>query len=130
MTDIIQVREFCLSLPEATESFPFDDQTLVFKVMGKIFAIIPLDEEKESVALKSTEEVARKIRERYDSNVILAPHLNKKYWSRIRLQREIPSALVEQLIKHSYCCVVKKLPKYLIKEYPQLLSVDDEAIDF
>lgn len=129
MTDIIQVREFCLSLPETTESFPFDDKTLVFKVMDKIFAIIPLDEEEEQIGLKSTEEITQQLRSLYDS-VGPMPYMSKKYWNRIFLQKELPSLLIERLIRHSYYCVVRKLPKYLLKKHPQLLSIDDETVDF
>ncbi len=128
MKDIIQVQELCSSLPEVTEGFPFDDKTLVFKVMDKIFAVIPLDEDEEQIGLKFDPDLLLKLRSRYDA---IAPisYFDNRHWSTVLLQRDISPSLVEQLIKHSYLCVVKKLPKRTLKEKPQMLSIEDAIIE-
>ncbi len=74
-----EIREFCLSMAETTESFPFDDTTLVFKVAGKIFALLNLEGEL-SINLKCDPELALNLREHYDA-VLPGYHMNKKYWN-------------------------------------------------
>lgn len=109
--NIESVREYCLSLPEATEDFPFDETTLAFRVMGKIFAMIDL-EKTEWFVLKCNPDYAIELR---DAHADIAPawHMNKKHWNQINLFGVLPDELIRQLIRHSYSEVVKKLPRKL-----------------
>jgi predicted DNA-binding protein (MmcQ/YjbR family) len=101
------VREFCLSRKGVTESFPFDDDTLVFKVMGKIFALVSL--EARSINLKCDPEKAIALREEYTA-VSPGYHMNKKYWNTIQLNGAVPEKLVREWITDSYKLVVEGLP--------------------
>jgi len=113
--NIEELREYCLSKKGATECFPFDEVTLVFKVMGKMFALIPLDEPALQIALKCDPEKALQLREEYSS---ISPtfHFNKKYWNSVRINPTLSSSLLEELINHSYEEVVAKLPRKLKDE--------------
>lgn len=103
-----EVRDYCLMKQEATEGFPFDEDTLVFKVAGKMFLLASL--EKNSITLKFDPETAVALRERY-SNVVSAFHMNKKYWNSISLDNALPHKLIFEWIDHSYEQVIMKLPK-------------------
>jgi predicted DNA-binding protein (MmcQ/YjbR family) len=107
--NIESVRDYCLSLPETTEDFPFDETTLAFRVMGKIFAMVDL-EKTEWFVLKCNPDYAIELR---DAHADIAPawHMNKKHWNQINLYGILSDELVRQLIRHSYCEVVKKLPR-------------------
>lgn len=111
-------RDFCLSIKGATESFPFDDTTLVFKVMGKMFAYIGLDpKDGEFFAnMKCDPERSIELRERYEG-VQHGYHTNKAMWNSVYLQRDLPDELIKELIQHSVDEVIKRLPKIRQKEY-------------
>lgn len=108
--NVEELREYCLSRKGTTECFPFDEVTLVFKVMGKMFALIPLDEPDLSISLKCDPEKALQLRESYNS-ISPAYHFNKKYWNTVQVSPEISRELLEELVNHSYDEVVAKLPK-------------------
>lgn len=108
--NIEEVREYCLSFEGAEESFPFGDDTLVFKAGGKIFALIPLNKSELSVNLKCEPELAIELREKY-SFVRPGYHMNKKHWNTIYNIELIPEKELKEWIKHSYAEVIKKLPK-------------------
>jgi len=103
-------QSYCLAKKGVEESFPFDEVTLVFKVMGKIFAITGLDNPDFIVALKCDPEQAIALRESYPD---ISPgfHLNKKHWNSIRFDAGLPDSLLLELIDHSYHLVVQGLPK-------------------
>jgi predicted DNA-binding protein (MmcQ/YjbR family) len=107
--NIESLREYCLSKNNVTESFPFDDVTLVFKVEGKIFALVNLEGEL-SLNLKCDPELALELRERYQA-VTPGYHMNKKYWNTVSLDGTIPDKLVFSWIDHSYEQVLKKPKK-------------------
>ncbi len=107
-------RNFCLSLKEVTEEFPFDDQTLVYKVKGKMFTLADVDFF-ESINLKCDPEEAIELRERYPA-VKPGYHMNKMHWNTVKMDGSIPDRLVCEWIKKSYALVVEKLPKKLRKE--------------
>lgn len=110
--DIEQIRAYCLSKPHATEDFPFDETTLVFRVMNKIFASIGLDNV-DWFCLKCDPEYAIELREHY-TGITGAWHWNKKYWNQIAITHgDVPETLIRSLIDHSYDEVVKKLPRKL-----------------
>lgn len=112
--DIETARKYCLSLPQATEDFPFDETTLVFRIGGKIFAMMDL-ENTEWFVLKCQPEYAIELRERYPE-IAPAWHMNKKYWNQLNLFGDLPDTLIQSLICHSYNEVVKKMPKKLKSE--------------
>ena len=112
------VREYCLNKKGVTESFPFDDVSLVVKVMNKMFALIDL-EEANHIALKCDPEKAIELREHY-SGIEGAYHFNKKYWNSVRFDSDVDDKLMKELIDHSYDEVIKKFTKKLRAEYDAL----------
>jgi predicted DNA-binding protein (MmcQ/YjbR family) len=115
--NIEEFREFCLRKYGVTESLPFDENTLVFKVMGKIFAIIDV-ELFESVNLKCDPEQAIRLREKYNA-VKAGYHMNKKHWNTIEFDGSLTDEEIFHWINHSYDLVVSKLPKKLRQEVNQ-----------
>lgn len=109
MMNIESVREYCLKKKKVTESFPFDETTLVFKVMGKMFILLNLNEDP-SMNLKCDPEEAMTLRESYEA-VRPGYHMNKNHWNTILLNGSIPASLLEKWIDDSYDLVVKKLPR-------------------
>lgn len=112
--NIEEVREYCLSLPQTTEDFPFDESTLVFRIEQKIFAMVDL-ENTQWFVLKCEPEYALDLRERF-SEISGAWHMNKRYWNQLNLFGTLPDKLVKHLIRHSYNEVVKKLPRKIKDE--------------
>ena len=112
--NIEDIRLFCLKKPKSTEEFPFDEDTLVFKVLGKIFALCPLEKWEEglpSITLKCDPEYAIELRENY-SCIVPGFHANKKHWNTIHLEtNEIPLKQVFEFISHSYDMVVQTMTK-------------------
>jgi predicted DNA-binding protein (MmcQ/YjbR family) len=98
--DIVTLREYCLSKSNVTESFPFGEETLVFKVKGKIFALANLDSDL-SVNLKCDPSFALELREKY-SAVNPGYHMNKKHWNTVLLDGSIPDKELFLWIDHSY----------------------------
>lgn len=115
--NIEELRAYCLSKPCATEDFPFDETTLVFRVMNKIFGCINLDNV-DYFCLKCNPEYAIELRDKYPG-ITGAWHWNKKYWNQIRPGGDITDSLVRSMIDHSYDEVVKKLTR---KQREELLA--------
>jgi len=107
--NIEEYRNFCLSLPATSESFPFDEKVLVFKVENKMFALTNVDQYT-SINLKCEPERAIELREQYPS-VRPGFHMSKKHWNTINLDGSISNKLLEEWILHSYDRVVQTLPK-------------------
>lgn len=116
--DIESVREYCLSKKAVTESFPFDETSLVVKVMDKMFALIRLDTG-DRIALKCDPEYCIELRERYNA-VEPAYHFNKKYWNQVIFNQDVSDKLIKELIDHSYDLVIQKFTKKLRAEYDAL----------
>lgn len=116
--NIETVREYCLSKKGTTECFPFDEVSLVMKVMGKMYALIDL-EGANTISVKCDPEYAIELRERY-SGIEGAYHFNKKYWNQIYFDRDVDDKLMKELIDHSYEEVLKKITKKLRAEYDAL----------
>jgi predicted DNA-binding protein (MmcQ/YjbR family) len=116
--NIEDYREYCISKKGVTEELPFGPETLVFKVMGKIFALTSLDTF-ESVNLKCDPEEAVKLREQYDA-IIPGYHMNKKHWNTVLMDDSVSDKLLKQLIDHSYELVANSLTK---KEKEELKSL-------
>jgi predicted DNA-binding protein (MmcQ/YjbR family) len=106
-----EIREYCLSKPGVIEDFPFDEETLVFKVMGKIFLFLPL-ERGQTISLKFPPDDIPELQDQYPA-VIPAYHLNKKHWSAVILDGSIPPRKIAHWINQSYDLVVSKMPKKL-----------------
>ncbi|MFT4073357.1 MAG: MmcQ/YjbR family DNA-binding protein [Dysgonamonadaceae bacterium] len=116
-----ELRECCISVKGASESFPFDESTLVFKVMGKMFAYTSLEpgDSGFAVNLKCEPERAVELREKYQG-IIPGFHANKKYWNTVYLKSDVSDSLLKELIGHSVDEVIKKLPQRKQEEYRQL----------
>tara|TARA_R110002072_G_scaffold9144_8_gene44932 strand:- start:253 stop:603 length:351 start_codon:yes stop_codon:yes gene_type:complete len=108
--NIESFREYCLAKPEVSESFPFDNNTLVFKVCNKMFALTGLKPEDFRINLKCEPEKAIQLREEYDG-VIPGYHMSKKHWNTIIVDASISDEIILEWIDHSYDEVVKTLPK-------------------
>ena len=109
--NIEELREFCIRKKGVTESFPFDETTLVFKVMGKIFALTDTEDDF-SINLKCDPEKAIELRERYTA-VQPGYHMSKKHWNTIYIDGSINDDLLYEWICHSYQLVVDSLTKKL-----------------
>ena len=116
--DIEQLRDYCINKKGVTEHFPFDEVTLVFKVMNKMFALVGLDSWENGdtkMNLKCDPEWSLELRGEYDS-VNPGWHMNKKHWNTVHLNNDVSDKLAFELIDHSYDLVVKSLTKKLREE--------------
>ncbi len=109
-----EFREYCLSKPGVTEDTPFGPQTLVFKVMNKVFALTGIDEY-EFINLKCDPERAVELREQWPG---IKPgwHMNKAHWNSVFVDGSVPDNLVKELTDHSYELIVSSLPKKVQEE--------------
>ena len=117
--NIEDLREYCLSIEGTEECLPFDDVTLVYKVMGKMFALIPLDRDLLSISVKCDPEKAIELRERYAA-VEAAYHFNKKYWNTIYPNQDMDDKEIKKWIRHSVGEIIKKLPLVKQKAYKEI----------
>jgi len=112
--NIEQLRQYCISKKGVTEDFPFDADTLVFKVQGKMFALIGLkkwEEGQKVINLKCDPVYAQELRADYEA-IYPGYHMSKKHWNTIDLTLdEISPKFLAELIDHSYAMVVKGMPK-------------------
>lgn len=116
--NIIEYREYCLSFTGVEEGFPFNEDTLVFKVKGKMFSATNI-ESFEYINVKCDPVKAIKLREKY-AFVIPGYHMNKKYWNSIKMGHPVSDDLLKEWISDSYQLVVAKLPKKTQKELEQI----------
>lgn len=123
--NIESIREYCLSLPLVTEDFPFDETTLVFRVLNKIFACLDL-ERPEWVTMKCNPDYALQLREEH-SEIEGAWHWNKKYWNQVRLDGMLEDDFIQGLVRHSYSEVVKKLKKQERLDHPEIMSIEKSS---
>lgn len=108
--NIEEFRNYCISKKAVTESFPFDETTLVFKVMGKMFALTDVEDEFK-LNLKCDPEKAISLREKYPDHVLPGYHMNKKHWNTVVVDGPIPDKLLYEWIDESYDLIVLSLPK-------------------
>ncbi|TWP24355.1 MmcQ/YjbR family DNA-binding protein [Apibacter muscae] len=119
--NIEDFRDYCLSIKGATESFPFDENTLVFKVMGKMFAygsISPKDG-KLSFSMKCDPDKSIDLREKY-IGITKGKHTTSNLWNAVYLESDVPNLLIKELVQHSVDEIIKKLPKVKQTEYNNL----------
>ena len=114
--NIEDVREYSLNKKGVTEEFPFDEQTLVFKVLGKMFALSGLERIPPQLNLKCDPERSQELREQYDGLIYGGYHMNKRLWNTMEISN-LPPKLIYDLIDHSYDLVVDKMPKKLKDQF-------------
>ncbi|NXY99479.1 MmcQ/YjbR family DNA-binding protein [Streptomyces sp. BR123] len=107
-----ELRELCLGFNAAVEEFPFNPETSVFKVSGKVFALSSLDAEPLKVNLKCEPELAVRLRAEYEA-VVPGWHMNKRHWNTVTVggPGALPAAMVRELVEDSYDLVVAGLPR-------------------
>lgn len=112
--NIEQIRNHCIAKKATTEEFPFDENTLVFKVLGKMFLMTPLNKWEQgeaTITLKCDPEYTEELREQYES-IYAGPYICNKHWNTIDLYKgEVSPSLIIELINHSYEMVVKGMTK-------------------
>ncbi|MDI9357044.1 MAG: MmcQ/YjbR family DNA-binding protein [Chitinophagaceae bacterium] len=107
------LHQYCISKEETVGEFPFDRDTLAFKVKGKIFALTSMkkwEEQTPSINLKCNPEKSIQLREHYNS-ITPGYHMNKKHWNTIQINKEVTDTLLYQLIDHSYNIICKSSTK-------------------
>jgi predicted DNA-binding protein (MmcQ/YjbR family) len=111
--NIEELRERCLAVKGAIECMPFDEDTMVYKVMGKMFAFFSLTPKEGGfwVNMKCHPDKSVHLREHYQG-IIPGYHSDKRYWITVYIQSDVPDRLIAELITHSIEEVIKKLPKY------------------
>ena len=116
--NVEQLRNYCITKKGVTEHFPFDDVTLVFKVMNKMFALSGLDAWEKGEAkinLKCNPERALELRAEFES-INPGWHMNKKHWNTVTLNNDVSDKFAFELIDHSYDLIVSGLTKKLREE--------------
>lgn len=112
--DIEQIRSYCLSKKGTTEDFPFNQDTLVFRVLGKMFALASLKSwecGEAAINLKADPDYSEELRTEYNS-IRPGYHMSKKHWNTLYLYKgEFKPELIKKLIDHSYDMVVKGMTK-------------------
>ena len=116
--NIESFRDYCMAKKGVTESFPFDNKTLVFKVMNKMFALTDVDEFT-GINLKCDPERAIELREQY-SGIQPGYHMSKKHWNTVATREDVNDQLLKELIDDSYNLVVSSLTKKLQAELESL----------
>lgn len=120
--NIEEIYEYCMAKPGVTEDFPFDKNTLVFKVCGKMFALCGLQKWEngdKSINLKCDPLWATELRTSYQ-DIVPGWHMSKKHWNTVLLHNQnINPSFLKKLIDHSYAMVVKGLPKKVQQELQQ-----------
>ncbi|MFI5134589.1 MAG: MmcQ/YjbR family DNA-binding protein [Chitinophagales bacterium] len=112
-------REYCIAKNGVTEELPFGPETLVYKVMGKAFALTGIGEVPGSCNLKCDPERAEELREKY-SAITPGYHMNKKHWNTVIWDGSISAQFILELIDHSYQLVVEGLPKKMVTELREI----------
>ncbi|MBC7948150.1 MAG: MmcQ/YjbR family DNA-binding protein [Chitinophagaceae bacterium] len=107
--NIESLRDYCLNKPNAEETLPFGPDTLVFKVGGKMFLLVGLDEEQLSFNVKCDPAMAVELREQY-SSVLPGYHMNKKHWNTVIVDGSVPDKQLKEWIDLSYD-LVRGVPK-------------------
>lgn len=126
--DVEFIRQYALQKKDVTEGFPFGEDTLVFKVAGKLFLLMGLDSEPLQMNLKCNPDKAIELREEYAS-IIPGYHMNKKHWNSIILDGTIPAKLVKEMIDWSYELVSSGKGKKIDKEVEGKEGVEKKRVN-
>ncbi|MFJ5275205.1 MmcQ/YjbR family DNA-binding protein [Streptomyces parvulus] len=105
------LRELCLSFNASVEDFPFNPETSVFKVLGKMFALSSLDGRPLTVNLKCDPDDALRLRGEYPGLIVPGWHMNKRHWNTVTADGGLPDRVVRELVEDSYDLVVAGLPR-------------------
>jgi predicted DNA-binding protein (MmcQ/YjbR family) len=106
-----RLRALCLSFNATVEEFPFNPDTSVFKVLGKMFALTDLGGRPLKVNLKCDPEDAVRLREEHEGLIVPGYHMNKRHWNTVTVDGGLPDRLVRELVEDSYDLVVAGLPR-------------------
>ena len=125
--DILDFREYVLSLPLVEECTPFDETTLVYKIGGRMFACADM-EEFDRVTVKHDPDEGEALRDRY-AEITPAFHFNKRYWSSLSVGGDLPDALIRHLIRNSYFYTLRNTvtPKRLREELTRQVEAEMKA---
>jgi predicted DNA-binding protein (MmcQ/YjbR family) len=104
------VLDLCAGLPESVEDYPFGEGAAVFKVAGRMFALVMLEGTPGTVNLKCDPDLALELRDRYPS-VRPGYHMNKRHWNTVELDGSVDDGELAWMVEHSYELVVAKLPR-------------------
>lgn len=107
MMHVEWVRDFCLSFEDVEECQPFGPEHLVYKVKGKMFLLLSLNELPPRINVKTEPDRSIDLRENYPENILPGYHMNKKHWNTLVLNAKLNPTLVQELITHSYTLVRK-----------------------
>jgi len=105
-----EIRDYCLAKNGTEESMPFGDNVVVFKVAGKIYLLLPLNESPIQFNVKCDPEMAIELRESF-ANVLPGYHMNKKHWNTVIVDGIVSSKVLKSWIDHSYDLIISSLPK-------------------
>lgn len=108
--NIEAVRDYCLSLPFATERCPFGPDTLAMEIGGRIFCLMTLDGEWNFYNIKVNPDFGIELRDKY-SGIRQGYHMNKRHWISVDFQGDVPDRIQEELLYHSYCQTARQLSK-------------------
>ena len=117
--NIEELRNYCIAKKGVEETFPFDEETLVFKVMGKVFLLVGIESNPVSFNVKCNPEKAIELRENY-SCVQPGFHMNKKHWNTVICDGLVSKKMYKEWIDDSYNLILEALPKKLKEEFKQL----------
>ncbi|MEU7471650.1 MmcQ/YjbR family DNA-binding protein [Streptomyces sp. NPDC044984] len=106
-----ELRTLCLSFNATVEEFPFNPETSVFKVLGKLFALADLDARPLKVNLKCDPEDAIRLRAEHPDLIVPGWHMNKRHWNTVTVDGTLSDSLVRELVEDSYDLVVAGLPR-------------------
>ena len=117
--NVEEIRAHCITKKLATESFPFGPETLVFKVMDKVFLLLSLDSHPPQFNAKNDPETSIQLREQYPDCIVPGYHMNKVHWNTIICDGTLSHNQLKELIDVSYNLIVKSLPKFKQKEFEE-----------
>ena len=105
-----EIREFCLSLDEVTEGFPFDNRTLVLKNPGGMFCLLDVEWEKRTLNLKCSPQRSLQLREAWPGQIVPGWHMNKTHWNTVYMNGRLNDTRLMEMIDHSYELIKRSLP--------------------
>ena len=121
--NVEELREYCLSKEHVEECFPFDEVTLVFKVMGKMFLLCGLENVELRFNVKCDPDRAIELREQYPEAVLPGWHMSKTHWNTVKANYGLSDSQLKEFIDHSYALVVASLTKKQREEFNKRTSL-------